>query len=394
MTIPILLLDCSPELAEKLLRQGYNVEQGSVGFQTGVQQIPSQVYEKLVVIYNPTSLFRDGGREVTANDITKATSHFSLTHLKDTIDRGATCLVFVNPISEIAGNQNNAYSWIPYMPQIIPTHDKLVTSNPFDRYPDYKWVSLAPIVNSHDVSIPVLRKVIPPDKAPYENDVLYLMWNSQAGALGVLVLRGHGRLIVLPRFKSNDDVIERFLDHVMPELYDTKARAGLVDRYQSPNESAESEALWGLQLQREQVESQISTGRVRLEAARREKANLINADATAKQIVIYYDTARRQDSMALFYLYKIIEIIENRFGGEAAGIKALGLSVEWKHVKRSANESYGDMRHAPKPGDVVKKWTSEAIKKCFVDTENIIWAYFGSLFLKPPERGEQIGTSC
>jgi hypothetical protein len=54
--IPILLLDCSDELLKSLKNKGYDVEAGSVGFQTGVRHLPSQIYEKRIFIYNPTSL--------------------------------------------------------------------------------------------------------------------------------------------------------------------------------------------------------------------------------------------------------------------------------------------------------------------------------------------------
>jgi hypothetical protein len=58
----------------------------------------------------------------------------------------------------------------------------------------------------------------------------------------------------------------------------------------------------------------------------------------------------------------------------------LGCGTEWRHVKRSANQSYADIRHAPKPGDVIKQWTNEDIKKCFEDTDKVILSYFGTLF--------------
>ena len=85
-------------------------------------------------------------------------------------------------------------------------------------------------------------------------------------------------------------------------------------------------------------------------SAKRKKINVIEADETAKQIQIYYDHSLRQDDAALYYLYKVIESIENKFGGEAVGIAAVGEQVAWKAVKRLANESYRDARHAPKPG--------------------------------------------
>jgi hypothetical protein len=98
----------------------------------------------------------------------------------------------------------------------------------------------------------------------------------------------------------------------------------------------------------------------------------------------YHNEATRQPEVALFYLYKIIESIEHKFGGEAAGMASVGAATEWKSIKRLANESYRDARHAPKPTDIIKKWTETEIKKCFEDTEKVIMAYFATLFPQPP----------
>jgi hypothetical protein len=62
----------------------------------------------------------------------------------------------------------------------------------------------------------------------------------------------------------------------------------------------------------------------------------------------------------------------------------VGEQTAWKAVKRLANESYRDARHAPKPGDVVKKWTNAELKQCFEDTKNVIVAYFSTLFPVAP----------
>jgi hypothetical protein len=96
--------------------------------------------------------------------------------------------------------------------------------------------------------------------------------------------------------------------------------------------------------------------------------------------VKYYDTALRQDDVALFYLYKAVELIENNHGGESEAIRKFGAGSEWKFLKKVANASYGDIRHAPKPGDVIHKWTDDDLKRCFDACEKIVLAYFESLF--------------
>jgi hypothetical protein len=378
--IPILLLDCSEELLKRLQKQGYDADAGTVGFQTGARYLPSQVYERTIFIYNPTSFFRKDGGEIQLDDIHNSTPQFAIEKLKERIENGGTCLIFVNPLSKFQKNQNAAYDWIPYMPLIVPTHDKVIISNSFSNYPDSAWELLAPIINKHEMDLPVLWKIKSPPRAPYTNDVFVLMSNNQSDVLGVLILRGSGRLIILPKFKSNDEIIEIFLDRVLPNMYSLKTKVSLVDQYESPAERVTAEKLGELQLQRKYVESQLTAKRSELQSARREKSRIIGADETAKRILIYHDIAVRQDSVALFYLYKILEILENKYAGEAEAIKALGCSAEWKHVKRSANESYGDIRHAPKPGDVIKKWTREEIKKSFSDTEKVVLSYFEVLF--------------
>jgi hypothetical protein len=45
----LLLLDCPEALKEKLLREGFDVEAGTVGMCTGARRLPSQVYEKDII---------------------------------------------------------------------------------------------------------------------------------------------------------------------------------------------------------------------------------------------------------------------------------------------------------------------------------------------------------
>jgi hypothetical protein len=381
--IRILLLDCSGNLVYKLKGQGFDVESGSVGFQTGTRQLPSQVYENEIFVYSPMYLGSANGAELQPRDIKDWTPEFSLEHLTKTMEYGATFLIFVNRLSNNLVNQNAAYTWIPHMPAIVFTKDKIVGANPFTDYPFSKARFLAPITRPDAVEIPALQKLQTP-KPEYPYTVFPLLWNAHGEVLGVWMMRGRGSLIVLPKFKSNDEVIETFLHRVLPEMYDLKSRVGLIDRYTSPQEHKALAAVKHHEGIRAEVERRLTENRIALATARREKASVINADTTAKQVLSYYDAAVRQDDVALFYLYKIVEVIENKYGGEAEGIRVLGCGTEWKHVKRSANQSYADIRHAPKPGDVIKQWTNEDIKKCFEDTDKVILSYFGTLF-RPEE---------
>jgi hypothetical protein len=210
--------------------------------------------------------------------------------------------------------------------------------------------------------------------------VFYVFGNRQWDCLGITINRGRGRLIVIPKFQSNEDVADTFLHRVIPQIYEGTTKNGLIDVFSSPAETAARDAVEKLLAIQQQVREDLEVGRVGLASANRLKVNTIENDETAKQIQIYYDHALSQGDAALYFLYKIIESIENKFGGESVGIAAVGEQTAWKAVKRLANESYRDARHAPKPGDVVKKWTNAELNQCFEDTKKIVVAYFATLF--------------
>jgi hypothetical protein len=369
-------LDCHNSLEQKLKDQGFDVESGTTGHCTNSRRLPSQVYEKEIFIYNPTDFsFSEDGKT------TDYTPQFKLEYMQSRIENGATFVAFLNQISDNIKVQRIVYGWIPFMPPIEPTHDKFVHVNQFDSFPDWDWKLLAPIVNKDEIDLPVLQKVSPPKPQEYRKDVFRLFENNHGECLGVLIRRGDGQLIVLPKFRSNEAVVESFLYYVLPRLYNTDTRIGLIDEFASPAERKSREALHELEIRSEEIKSRQESERKQVEKAKREKSTAINADATAKQILVYYDQAKRQDAAALFYLYKIIEAIENKYGGETDGIKAVGAGTEWKSVKRLANESYRDARHAPKPTDIIKQWSPVEIKKCFEDTQKVVMAYFATLFV-------------
>lgn len=380
----ILLLDCSEPLEKRLSDQGFDVKSGTVGFCTGARQLPCQVYERDIFIYNPDRIATETIGVVEAiiapNRIRDHTPQYSLEPLQARIERGATFLAFANRLSAHSIEQNMVYGWIPFMPELQPTEDRSVSSNTFNGYPDLNRRLFAPIIAGQGLQSPVLLKMKPPNAQDYPRDVFWLFWNNNIECLGVLIERGKGRLIVLPKFTSNDTVAETFLHRVVPHLYNLQAPASLIEKFTSPAEAACRIELCRLESTRNETEKRIEDARVRLNTARREKSSVIDSDATAKQIQTYYNEALRQPDAALFYLYKAVESIENKLGGESAAIAAVGAGSEWKAVKRLANESYRDARHAPKPTDIIKKWSQEEIKKCFEDTDKVLTAYFATLF--------------
>ncbi|MGD0922814.1 MAG: hypothetical protein ABSA70_13765 [Terriglobia bacterium] len=380
----ILLLDCSENLRRRLESQGFDVESGTVGLCTGIRKLPSQVYEKDVFFYNPESLPED--RVVKKNSFKDLSPEYDLRHLEARIRDGAAFIGFVNRLSNSIDVQRCFYDWIPFVPGIEFTSDKVVHDNRFSSYPQSKANYLAPIVTPASLSIPVMQKLAPPASQEYPPDVFWLFSNGLGNCLGVQILRGEGRVIFLPRYKSNEEVVETFLNRVATRIYTLSGKSKLTDKFTSPAErtaQADGERLQSIEAE---LEAQQEAARVQLAAATREKVKAIEADDTATQIEVYYDLARRNDDVALYYLYKIVEAIENKFGGETEGIKAVGVGAEWKAVKKLANESYRDARHAPKPGDVIKKWTEAEIKKCFEDVGVVVNAYFSLLFPPTPDK--------
>src|SRR5437762_12809297 len=95
----ILLLDCFDSLANKLKARGFDVESGTVGFSTGFRQLPSQVYEKDIFIYNPTSVF-------TEENIDDVSREYNLGDLERRITSGAIFLAFINPLSNDSRKEN------------------------------------------------------------------------------------------------------------------------------------------------------------------------------------------------------------------------------------------------------------------------------------------------
>lgn len=110
------------------------------------------------------------------------------------------------------------------------------------------------------------------------------------------------------------------------------------------------------------------------------KINTIKAEDTAKLALQYLDTAYQQEDVALFYIYKLVEVIDKKLGGEASAKNTLGTSTEHNFIGKVTNASYGDVRHAPNPGEIIQKWTDDDIKKCFEYAEIIIKKYLEKLF--------------
>ncbi len=258
-----------------------------------------------------------------------------------------------------------------------------------DHQPIAMWVSkdpnynyLAPIVLQKSLRIPVLQKIRPPqrDQYVYPPDIFHLFFNRNSEILGVFIKRGFGQLIILPEYQNNEEIVGIFLNRVMPKIYNLETKINLIDQFLSPeeltisNEARETEGV--IQKTNETLE----VAKEKLASANRNKIQVIKNDETAVLILNYYELATQQDDVALFYLYKIIEALEKKYGSEKGAKDLLKCNTEWNLIGEKANASYADIRHAPKLGEKIKEWTEEDIKVCFVATEKIINTYLSTLF--------------
>lgn len=377
----ILLLDCSNALSENLKHQGFDVSSGTIGFCNAIRSLPSQVYEKDIIIYNPGYFERRTGGYIQAPDIINRTPEYSLGHLQSHIQRGATFLVFVNHIADDLEKQNEAYEWIPFMPIIHFTKDHKPRRVSVEGDARYKY--LAPISLLGELKIPVLQK-IDSAKVIFERFVsgfMRLFLNRNDEDLGILIeIMGNGKLLILPEYNSNEEIIYNFLHRIVPTIYNLQTRIGLIDKFSPPEESKARNKIQEIEDMQKKFTEALGEGKEQLADAQRSKVNTIKNDDTASLILNYYDLATQQESVALFYLYKIIDALENKFGGEGAAKNKLNCYSEWNLIGKLANESYGDMRHAPKPGEKIKEWNHEEIEECFEAGEKIILTYFGTLF--------------
>ncbi len=75
---------------------------------------------------------------------------------------------------------------------------------------------------------------------------------------------------------------------------------------------------------------------------------VLASESTLRQCYDYFQKAHEHEENYLSELYKMVETMENTFGGEDATISALNLKSELKFIKQLANVDWRDQRHPPK----------------------------------------------
>lgn len=126
-----------------------------------------------------------------------------------------------------------------------------------------------------------------------------------------------------------------------------------------------------------QVEGPTQKERTFMLAAVRGARNglLARSDAALRQCYEYWDQAIDNPDHALFYAYKLMEVLKKKFGGWAALIRTLALRDKIEYVKRAANDAHMDERHAR--GELVKNTAHPRFDRATAlkYTEDILRAY-------------------
>lgn len=374
MSNKILLLDCSSKLLERLTKQGFDVEAGTLGFATGTKKLLRPIYEYDIFIYNPTT-FRVLISPGSMPRIEDKSPEYDLSDMTAHIRRGAVILAFVNNIIGNSRHLNLAYDWIPEMPNIQFTKDYKINTG----YIGSDWIK--PLVLPNEVKTPSTIKLIPNYSSKVFNEET-IFYNNNREALGVECLTDNGVIVVLPTYNSNEDIISIFLNRSIKKLFKNTS-SNLIDIFQSPEELlAESqkvvatEAIETLEHQLEIINEESAT-------ATRNKIKVISEDETAKLITNYYKLATDQEDSAIFYLYKIIDALKKKFGEKEAK-NILKCNKEFNLIGTLANKSYADARHAPYPEEKIVELSTAEIEACFAGATIIIDSYFSSLFPKKP----------
>ena len=106
---------------------------------------------------------------------------------------------------------------------------------------------------------------------------------------------------------------------------------------------------------------------------------LASRDSHLRRGYDYLEQAREDETNRLINLYKFVETLESKFGGEAEIIKALNVKTEVKTIKKFANDGQYDERHAPKVPGASVRVSSENKNLATTYADKIMRAYEKSL---------------
>ena len=397
--IKILLLDCSPEIEIKLKSKGFDVTSGTTGITSGIRNIPVAFYEQNIIIFDPrpskyltqSSVNTRNNGTLSILGIIDGTPEVQNKDIKDFLKNGGIILSFANPL-DVEANPPSAhkelavFSWIPSFPVLVQTKDREIvkSTNLINVERDIAFLS---IFRDFQVKIPVLRRLKNCDDAIYPRDLLL---NARGDAISsyydVDYRLENGRVIVLPQFDSNDDVIEHFVNYVYPQLFEISPdlpkelkikQSQRLEKLQEQLEKAESfEKKVVLDLQR--LRSEIVEENLRIE-------KLMDGDQTARLIIGYLEdiTESRQASWGLSY--KIVQRLYHEFDTDKRAKEILNAAEEINFIKRITNDSERDTRHPPRLNDTINPPSEEELARIINDSKSLVEKYINYLISKDDE---------
>lgn len=225
MTDQILLLDSSETVLQQLKAEHYNVNAGSLGMTNGIRRLPFPIYEATTIIYNPITICEKthhyqasigpGKELIKSQDIRNETPVNSLHPLKEHIQNGATLLTFVKHLTSRLVDTRRLYYWIPCFPELAATQDSKLEITRKEADPES--AVFQPILGELEIKLPVRYKISFQGRTRPDN-VLTLIRNSHRELLSIVMSLGKGKIIILPDYQNNDEVVSDFMNRVAPRL--------------------------------------------------------------------------------------------------------------------------------------------------------------------------------
>ena len=101
----------------------------------------------------------------------------------------------------------------------------------------------------------------------------------------------------------------------------------------------------------------------------------------------YLQDAQEDEQRSVMLLYKLVETVEHRFGSENETCRALGIQKDLKTIKRLANESSRDERHAPDLRKPVEPLSRDQRVEAIECARRVLRAFETSLLKRSESRG-------
>ena len=369
MKFKTVLLDFSNEDVSYFQGQGFDVEVGKIGICDGEQLFPAQLYERDVYVYCPSVI-----KNLTKlHLVEKLTPEFSLDELFPHIRKGGILVVFVNHLSDNLVRQFGVYSWLDDFFTFSKTNDRLI------RTANYEASNLLSslLLKSTEIKIPVCYTI----NSRVGGATLFS--NKKGDSVGVLMQHGSGCIIVLPEFNDNRAISTVFLNSVFPKLLkvEQEVEEGLLSEYKTVKQIKTEDAIDEIDDKICELQSKLAEQQTELENTKQSKSNIINSDNVALRIIKLYEEAfKEKNTLSLFDLYKILEILRLHFGSEPEFKKELGCAIDLNFLKRTMNDGKNDVRHTTGPDQTPDGIDQTLVDECFAKTKKIIFAYLDSLF--------------